>query len=134
MENSIKITLVGDNRVGKTNIIRKLIEDDFSEEYNETFGTSYAEKKMILCEFNNKEINLELQDTAGNPKYRTLLKLFLKDAYTIILVFDITNKKSFENVKNEWEQYLEENRSHGSSKIILYNLIQPLYWLEINLT
>ena len=113
---NLKITIVGEDNVGKTNIISKFVKDNFIQEHIETIGARYTQRNITLCEFNNKEIKLDLWDTAGNKKYRSLIKCFFDKAFAIVLVFDITNRESFEKVKNEWEQYIQEKKPIESGK------------------
>ena len=96
---SYKITLIGDSGVGKTSIIGRFITGFFTEEINSTLGFNYSQK---IYEKNGKKISLNLWDTAGQEKYRSLGKNFYKDSYIIIIVYDITNKNSFKNIKKIW--------------------------------
>ena len=96
---SYKITLIGDSGVGKTSIIGRFITGFFTEEINSTLGFNYSQK---IYEKNGKKISLNLWDTAGQEKYRSLGKNFYKDSYIIIIVYDITNKNSFKNIKEIW--------------------------------
>ena len=94
-----KIILVGDSGVGKTCIIRRYLSSEFFPNNLTTDGVSYSKKDIIK---DGKVIQLDLWDTAGQEKYRSLGKHFYKDAFIIILVYDITKKESFENMKNIW--------------------------------
>ena len=96
---SYKITLIGDSGVGKTSIIGRFITGFFTEEIDSTLGVNYSQK---IYEKNGKKISLNLWDTAGQEKYRSLGKNFYKDSYIIIIVYDITNKNSFKNIKEIW--------------------------------
>jgi len=69
----------------------------------------------------DKRLNLQLWDTAGQENYRGLTKIFYKDAKIIVLVYDVTNKRSFEEIKNYWYQQIKENSSEKNiSKFILF--------------
>ena len=96
---SIKATLLGSSGVGKTCIIRRYTENDFDASTASTPGASYSQK---LLNINGKQIQLDVWDTAGQEKYRSLGRHFYKDAYIVCLVYDITNKESFEDLKNNW--------------------------------
>ena len=95
----LKITLIGDSGAGKTCIINRYIKDDFFSNKVSTMGVSCSNK---LVKEDNKLLRLDLWDTAGQEQYRALGRHFYKDSYVIILVYDITNRESFENLKIVW--------------------------------
>ena len=94
-----KIVLLGDSGVGKTCIISRFISGQFDINVNSTNGASYASKKIDYPEL-GKSLMLDIWDTAGQEKYKSLTKFFYKDAAAAILVYDITQNASFENMKN----------------------------------
>ena len=110
-----KVVLLGDSGVGKTCIISRYISGAFDQNSPSTNGASYA-SKILTFENLNKTISLDIWDTAGQEKYKSLTKFFYKDAAAAILVYDITQKDSFENMKNYWYEQLQE---FGSKNIIL---------------
>ena len=95
----LKITLIGDSGAGKTCIINRYIKNDFFSNKVSTMGVSCSNK---LVKEDNKLLRLDLWDTAGQEQYRSLGRHFYKDSYVIILVYDITNRESFENLKIVW--------------------------------
>lgn len=94
-----KITLVGDSGVGKSSIIGRFVTGIFIKDISSTAGLNYSQK---IYEKNGKKVNLNLWDTAGQEKFRSLGRNFYKDSYIIIIVFDITNRISFINAKEVW--------------------------------
>ena len=94
-----KITLVGDSGVGKSSIIGRFVTGLFIKDMSSTPGLNYSQK---LYEKDGKKVNLNLWDTAGQEKFRSLGRNFYKDSYIIIIVFDITNRMSFINAKEVW--------------------------------
>lgn len=94
-----KITLVGDTGVGKSSIIGRFVTGIFIEDMSSTTGLNYSQK---LYEKDGKKVNLNLWDTAGQEKFRSLGRNFYKNSYIIIIVFDITNRMSFINAKEVW--------------------------------
>lgn len=94
-----KITLVGDSGVGKSSIIGRFVTGIFIKDMSSTAGLNYSQK---LYEKDGKRVNLNLWDTAGQEKFRSLGRNFYKDSYIIIIVFDITNRMSFINAKEVW--------------------------------
>ena len=110
-----KVVLLGDSGVGKTCIISRYISGAFDQNSPSTNGASYA-SKILTFENLNKTISLDIWDTAGQEKYKSLTKFFYKDAAVAILVYDITKKESFENMEKYWYDQLKE---FGSKNIIL---------------
>ena len=110
-----KVVLLGDSGVGKTCIISRYISGAFDQNSPTTNGASYASKILEFPKL-NKKISVDIWDTAGQEKYKSLTKFFYKDAAVAILVYDITSKETFENMKKFWYEQLQE---FGSKKIIL---------------
>ena len=105
---NIKATLIGNSGVGKTCIIKRYTENKFNPQELTTPGGSYSQK---FLEINNKTIQLDIWDTAGQEQYRSLGRHFYKDSYIVCIVYDITNKQSFDELKdwyNDLKQYGEE--------------------------
>ena len=94
-----KVTLVGDSGVGKSSIIGRYISGIFREELSSTSGANFSQK---IYTKNNQKVRLNIWDTVGQEKYRALGRNFYKDSYIICLIFDITDKISFKNVKEVW--------------------------------
>ena len=93
-----KLILVGEGHVGKTSIIQQFIEQKFSESYLMTVGSDKSIKDLKI---NGKDIKLEIWDTAGQDKYRGVNKIFMKNTKIALLVYDITEKYTFEQL-NFW--------------------------------
>ena len=104
-----KTILVGESGVGKTSIIGRYIKK-FNPNEKSTIGASFTNKKDII---NGKTILFEIWDTAGQERFRSINSIFYQDAYICILVYDITNKKSFESLKNYWYNSVKENATEG---------------------
>jgi len=105
---SIKVILVGNPGVGKTSIIKRLALNEFSEQYISTFVSNCTEVKLVI---NDKNIILDIWDTAGQEKYRSVNKLFVKGSKIVILVYDITNKKSFQEL-DFWINFITTELGH----------------------
>ena len=103
-----KVVLLGDSGVGKTCIITRFVSSSFDANMTSTNGASYC-TKLVKYEQLGKNLLLDVWDTAGQEKYRSLTKFFYKDAAAVILVYDITREDSFENMKNYWYNQLLEN-------------------------
>ena len=104
-DEKIKVTLIGGSGVGKTCIIRRYYDNQYIDTPPSTHGGSYSAKQITI---NNKLIQIDLWDTAGQERFRSLGKHFYKDAYIVILVYDITNKKSFDELKEVWYPSVKE--------------------------
>ena len=111
-----KVVLLGESGVGKTCIIARFINNTFEENLISTTGASYAGKTMTFDEFGGKSIKFEIWDTAGQEKYRSLTKIFYKDAGAAILVYDITRKESFEETQKYWINQIKEFAPKNISK------------------
>ena len=114
-----KVVLLGESGVGKTCIIARFINNTFEDNIMSTTGASYAGKTMSFDEFNGQSIKFEIWDTAGQEKYRALTKIFYKDAGVAILVYDITRKDSFDEIKNYWYNQIKDFAPKNISKIII---------------
>ena len=123
-----KILLLGDSSVGKTSLILKYTEDYFQETYLSTVGIEYKTKTL---EIKGVEVTLEIWDTAGQERFRSLSKTFIKDAEGIIFVYDITNKKSFDDLKI-WIKECEDHAKKDYKKILVGNKIDLENDREVN--
>ena len=105
---NVKVVLLGDSGVGKTCLITRYISETFEQNTASTNGASYASKNVNYDKL-KKTITLDIWDTAGQEKYKALTKFFYKDAAIAILVYDITQKQSFESIKSYWYEQVKEN-------------------------
>ena len=110
-----KVVLIGKSGVGKTSIISRYITDTFKDSLMTTPGANFITKKVDFPQY-KKSIKFEIWDTAGQERYRSLAKVFYNNAAACLLVFDITNKDSFDDIKNYWIPEIKEN---GQKDIIL---------------
>ena len=109
-----KVVLIGETRVGKTSIINRYNSDKFSSSLSPTPGASFTEKKGFIKDY-NQSIKFEIWDTAGQEKYRSLAKVFYTNADAIILIYDITKRKSLEEIKKYWINEIKANISKKPS-------------------
>ena len=116
---AIKVVLIGETGVGKTSIISRYIQNQFSPVLMSTTGASFATKSIYLEE-QKQSIKFEIWDTAGQERYRSLAKVFYKNASICILVYDITRKTSFDELKKYWINEIKQNASPNVSKIYFF--------------
>ena len=97
----LKIVLLGGNKVGKTSIISKYFSNSFKKELDKTIDVVKYTKTVVLKD-ENKSIIFEILDTPSQEIYKNIKKDFYDNANVIILVYDINNEKSLEEIKNYW--------------------------------
>uniref|UniRef100_A0AAQ4PR92 small monomeric GTPase n=1 Tax=Gasterosteus aculeatus aculeatus TaxID=481459 RepID=A0AAQ4PR92_GASAC len=112
-----KLLLIGDSGVGKTCVLFRFSEDAFNSTFISTIGIDF---KIRTIELDGKKIKLQIWDTAGQERFRTITTAYYRGAMGIMLVYDITNEKSFENIKN-WIRNIEEHASSDVEKMVLGN-------------
>jgi len=112
-----KIVVLGDISVGKTSILSRFRYGIYEPEYMPTLGIDFFSQNLF---YEDKTIRLILWDTAGEERFRSLIPSYLKNADCIIIVFDITNKDSF-NSLNKWLTDSKNNASEGTIYIICGN-------------
>jgi Ras-related protein Rab-8A len=112
-----KLLLIGDSGVGKTCVLFRFSEDAFNATFISTIGIDF---KIRTIELDGKKIKLQIWDTAGQERFRTITTAYYRGAMGIMLVYDITNEKSFDNIKN-WIRNIEEHASADVEKMILGN-------------
>ena len=110
---SCKTILVGDSAVGKTSIIARYL-DKYKGKENPTIGASFANK---IENIDGTDIKFEIWDTAGQERFRSINSIFYQDAYICIMVYDITNEKSFQSLGSYWYNAVKE---YGNEEIIYH--------------
>ena len=107
INNGYKVVLLGESGVGKTCIIEQFISGKFDDN---TIATLTAQFYRKTFEFpGDKNITLDIWDTAGQEKFRALTRIFYKNAKAVILVYDITDNRSFDEIKNYWYEQVKQN-------------------------
>ena len=115
-DKSCQFLLLGNSEVGKTSLIRRYTNGIFKEEYISTIGIDYDSKKEIIDDIN---VQVKLWDTAGQERFRAITPNNLRNAEGIMLVFDITNSDSFNDLKD----WLESIKTHFGEKNISIPII-----------
>lgn len=109
----IKSVLIGDSNTGKTSLCNKLLYDKFNTNIGQTIGVTYFKKNIKT---NNNNYSLQLWDLSGNPRFRVISYMYLKDANIVFLLFDLHNYNI--NKIKEWIELIKE-KSNKYPKIIL---------------
>jgi small GTP-binding protein len=123
---TVKVVLLGESGVGKTSIISQFTKNQFNSRVETSVSANFISKVVDFPEI-NKSIKFDIWDTVGQEKYRSLAKIFYKDAKIIVFVFDITKRKSFEAIKDFWYNETQNNADNNpilaivGNKIDLYN-------------
>lgn len=110
-----RILIVGDSGVGKSCILVRFTQGIFSTSTDCTIGVDFATKTIQL---NNKQIKLQVWDTAGQEGFRSITRSFYRNADGIFLVFNVNNRKSFENC----ESWISEIRNNSPPEVLIYLL------------
>ena len=112
---TLKILIVGDSGVGKTNFILRFLNNEFNQNYMSTAGIDLKSGSIVI---KNKKIRIQIWDTAGQEKYKAITKnLFLK-VMGALIVYDITNENSFYNLQSWVSMVKEECGKHMQIVIV----------------
>ncbi len=103
---TFKVVLLGESGVGKTSIISQFTNSEFKDDFETSTGGTFSSKSFTYND--DKILKFEIWDTAGQERYRALTKMFYKETNAVILVYDITRKKSFEELQNYWVEQIKE--------------------------
>jgi len=113
----IKLLLIGDSGVGKSCLLLRFSEDSFAPSFITTIGIDY---KIRTIEIDGKKIKLQIWDTAGQERFRTITTAYYRSAMGVLLVYDVTDDKSFANIKN-WIRNIEQHASENINKVLVGN-------------
>lgn len=113
----IKLLLIGDSGVGKSCLLLRFSEDSFTPSFITTIGIDF---KIRTIELDGKRIKLQIWDTAGQERFRTITTAYYRGAMGILLVYDVTDEKSFNNVRT-WISNIEQYASEKVNKILIGN-------------
>ena len=123
-----KILMLGDSRVGKSSIVIRFVEDYFTLNTISTLGKDQMDfvkllgfdyKKKVM-KIDNEPIALQIWDTAGQERFRSITQTYYRGAHGMFLVFDLTDKSSFDNIKT-WLSQIKNASEEGVPIILLGN-------------
>ena len=119
----LKVILLGESGVGKTNLINRVMGEEFNEGEISTTNSSFSLKKLKLGQ---TEYSVKLWDTIGQEKFRHLTKLFYSDSKIVIFVYDISIKESFDALKDYWVKDINDKLGEGIIKGVVGNKIDKV--------
>jgi Ras-related protein Rab-8A len=103
--------------VGKSCLLLRFCDDSFTPSFITTIGIDY---KIRTVEVNGKRIKLQIWDTAGQERFRTITSAYYRGAMGIMLVYDVSDERSFNNIRN-WIRNVEQNATEGVNMILVGN-------------
>jgi Ras-related protein Rab-8A len=113
----IKLLMIGDSGVGKTCLLLRYANDSFSPTFITTIGIDFKIKNI---EIDNKRVKLQIWDTAGQERFRTITTSYFRGAQGIVLVYDVTDRRSFESIRN-WISQIQQHADVHVNKILVGN-------------
>ena len=112
---TFKILTIGESGVGKTCILRRFVEDKFLKNHLATIGIDFRTKNIIV---DGVQVKLKIWDTAGQERFRNITNQYYKGADGIILVYDVTDRTSFEKIR-EWMNKIKQNTTEDEIGLVL---------------
>ena len=100
----LKLIVVGNQGTGKSCILNRFINDTFDENYQATIGLDFQSKNVTV---HDQDVRLILYDTAGQERFRSLIPMYIREAQIILLIYDISNKDSFDSIP-KWVKEITE--------------------------
>ena len=108
----LKYIIIGDSGVGKSNILLKYLHDKFHEDFQTTIGVEFGAKNLNM---KDKIYRIQIWDTAGQEMFRSITRAYYKNSVCACVVYDITNRNSFDNIKS----WIEDCKKHSPKTVFL---------------
>lgn len=119
-DNLFKILIIGDSGVGKSSILRRFCDDEFDEKQLSTIGVDFKVKYLSVA---GKRLKLAVWDTAGQERFRTLTSSYYRGAQGIILVHDVTQKDTFDNLEYWLQEVQKYSTNADAVKMLVANKV-----------
>ena len=124
----LKTILIGDQNVGKSNIIRRLCDDEFDNTTMPTIGIDFYSKTYNIDDIHLK---FHIWDTSGNSRYRSIVDAYYKTINIVIICYDVSDRHTFENVRNWYKQI--QNLNIDSSLIYIIGNKIDVDYVEVSI-
>jgi len=112
-----KLVLIGDSGVGKSCLLLRFADDNFTDSYISTIGVDFRFRTITI---DKKTVKLQIWDTAGQERFRTITSAYYRGADGIIMVYDVTSSESFDHVE-EWLSEVDRYANENTSKLLIGN-------------
>eukprot|EP01103_Thecamoeba_quadrilineata_P003553 TRINITY_DN13316_c0_g1_i1.p1 TRINITY_DN13316_c0_g1~~TRINITY_DN13316_c0_g1_i1.p1 ORF type:complete len:209 (+),score=29.80 TRINITY_DN13316_c0_g1_i1:31-657(+) len=112
-----KLLMIGDSGVGKSSLLVRFTDDTYAETYSCTLSVDFKIRTIMM---DGKRIKLQIWDTSGQERFRSITSSYYRGALGVIVVYDVTNQETFDNVK-AWFDEIEKNVSPTVSKLLIGN-------------
>ena len=112
-DHMFKLIIIGDTGVGKSCLMKRVMEDDFKQEHQVTIGVEFGSYGLRL---ENKLIKMQIWDTAGQESYKSVTRIFYRGAHCVFLTYDISRQETFDNLAD----WLKEVRTHAAEDVMIY--------------
>ena len=106
----LKLIVVGNQGTGKSCILNRFVNETFEENYQATIGLDFQSKNVTI---HDQDVRLILYDTAGQEKFRSLIPMYIREAQIILLIYDITDKESFDSMPKWIQEVLQVKNSEA---------------------
>jgi Ras-related protein Rab-1A len=112
-----KLVLIGDSGVGKSCLLLRFADDNFTDSYISTIGVDFRFRTVTI---DKKTVKLQIWDTAGQERFRTITSAYYRGADGIIMVYDVTSPESFDHVE-EWLSEVDRYANENTAKLLVGN-------------
>ena len=106
----LKIIIIGDSGVGKSSLLMRFAEGSFTSSFITTIGIDF---KVKIIDIDGKKVKLQIWDTAGQERFRTITTAYYKNAMGVLLVYDVTDKPSFDHIR----YWIRDINAHGEANV-----------------
>ena len=113
---TVKLVLLGDSRVGKSSVVIRFVKNEFDQYKFPTIGATFLTQSVTA---GDSMVKFEIWDTAGQEKYRSLAPLYYRGASAALVVYDITNRESYDNAQKWIEEVRSQSEDNGPLTIAL---------------